>query len=86
MMERANIKLIQQKNLRCHHLNQIPNSQRAWAACEPAARNTFVDRVRDLNMYNCHQHEYLEAHQSKDDRATVCLYALGIVFILISNA
>ena len=36
-------------------------------------------------MYNCHQHEYFEAHGSKDECATVCLYTLGIIFILTSN-
>ena len=44
----------------------------------------FVDGVRDLDMYNCHNHEYLEAHGSKDERTTVCLYALGIIFVLTS--
>ena len=37
-----------------------------------------------MNIYNCHQHEYLEAHGDKDERATVCLSALGIIFILTS--
>lgn len=36
-------------------------------------------------MYNYHQHEYFEAHGSVDERDTVFLYALGIIFILTSN-
>ena len=35
-------------------------------------------------MYNCQNNEYLEAHGSEDERTTVCLYVLGILFVLAS--
>ena len=35
-------------------------------------------------MYNCQNTEYLEAHGSKAERTTVCLYGIGILFVLAS--
>ena len=35
-------------------------------------------------MYNCQNTEYLEAHRSQAKRTTVCLYGIGILFVLAS--
>ena len=46
--------------------------------------SSFVAEVCNLDLYNCQNTEYFEAHRSKAKRATVCLYAIGIIFVLIS--
>ena len=77
-------KVAQMKNRRGHDQDQIGNRRWAWDACEPLVRSSFVAEVRDLDLYNCQNTEYLEAHGSKAKRATVCLYAIGILFVLAS--
>ena len=77
-------KLTQTKNKRGHNQDQINNRQQAWNAREPLVCSSFVAEVRDLDMYNCQNTEYLEAHGSQAKRTTVCLYGIGILFVLVS--
>ena len=46
--------------------------------------SSFVAEIRNLDMYNCQNTEYLEAHGSKAKRTTVCLYGIGTLFVLAS--
>ena len=73
-----------QRSLRGHKLGQINAKRRAWNAREPGLHDSIVAEVKDLNLFNCENADYLNAHGSQAKRATVCLYAIGIIFVLIS--
>ena len=73
-----------QRNLRGHKLGQISAKRRAWNVREPTVCNSFVAEVRDLDMFNCQNTEFLEAHGSPAKRPTICLYGIGILFVLVS--
>ena len=77
-------KVTQMKNRRGHNQDQIGNCRQAWDVREPLVCSSFVAEVRDLDMYNCQNTEYLEAHGSQAKRTTVCLYGIGILFVLAS--
>ena len=64
--------------------DQINARWRAWNVCEPTVCTSFVAEVRDLDMFNCQNTEFLEAHGSPAKRATVCLYGIGILFVHVS--
>ena len=76
--------LAQTKNECGHKQDQIRNNRQAWIVCEPTVCTSFVAEVRDLNMYNCQNTRFLEAHGSPAKRATVCLYGISILFVLVS--
>ena len=73
-----------QRNLRGHKLGQISAKRRAWNVREQGVCDFIVAEVKDLNLFDCQNADYLDAHGSKAKRATVCLYAIGIIFVLIS--
>ena len=73
-----------QRNLRGHKVGQINAKRRAWNVREQGVRDFIVAEVKDLNLFDCQNADYLNAHGSQAKRATVCLYAIGIIFVLIS--
>ena len=73
-----------QRNLRGHKVGQINAKRRAWNVRKQGVRDFIVAEVKDLNLFDCQNADYLDAHGSKAKRATVCLYAIGIIFVLIS--
>jgi len=74
-----------QRNLRGHKAGQITALRRAWNVREPGVRDNIIAEVKDLKLYNCENADYLNAHGSKAKRSTVCLYAVGIIYVLVSH-
>ena len=74
-----------QRNLRGHKANQITALRRAWNQREPVVCDNIIAEVKDLKLYNCENADYLNAHGSKAKRSTVCLYAVGIIYVLVSH-
>lgn len=72
------------RNERGHKQDQIIAKRQVWNACEPRVRDSVVAEVKDLNLFNCQNADYLNAHGSPAKQATVCLYGIGIVFVLVS--
>ena len=74
-----------QRNLRGHKAGQITAKRRAWYSREPGVCDNIVAEVKDLSLFNCENADYLNAHGSKAKRATVCLYAIGTIYVLVSH-